>query len=194
MAGPLIDFSYSHLFVSEDKQRWRDAIASNQKTKSLIYSTWREERSTGIALPHEEQAFLPPFLNSELRCTFIFMCSNSTFLLCTLVFNAMSGQLTRNLCVLFITMILEIQLIMALSSWCSESYGNQPLCHVTFVGGGYNRVLLAFNSLLCGQTHLNVSTASWLFRNRLEIGNTNASVAPITRRLALYLTVYTGLQ
>lgn len=73
---------------------------------------------------------------------------------------------------------------MALSSPSSESYGNKPLCRVTFVGGGYNRILLAFNSLLPGQTHLNVSTVSCLFRNTLEIGNRNASLAPITCSLA----------
>lgn len=64
----------------------------------------------------------------------------------------------------------------------------------TFVGRGYNRILLAFNSLLCGQAHLNVSAVSCLFRNRLEIGNTNASLVPITCSLSLYLTICTGLQ
>lgn len=66
-----------------------------------------------------------------------------------------------------------------LPSWNSESYGDHPLCYATFVGGGYNRILLAFGSVLCGQMHLNVSTVSCLFRNRLEIGNTNASRAPL---------------
>lgn len=92
------------------------------------------------------------------------------------------------------TMALEMKSIMALSSWSRESYENRPLYHVTFVGRGYNRILLAFNSLLCGQAHLNVSTVSCLFRNRLEIGNTNANLLPITCSLSLYLTVCTGLQ
>lgn len=64
-------------------------------------------------------------------------------------------------------------------------------CAVPFVGGGYNRILLAFSSLLCGQMHLNVSSVSCLFRNGLEIGNTNASQAPITyRRLGLFFTAH----
>lgn len=49
--------------------------------------------------------------------------------------------------------------------------------------GGYNRILLAFSSLLRGHTHLNVSIVSGpLFsgKKQLEMGNTNASEAPAT--------------
>lgn len=82
-----------------------------------------------------------------------------------------------------------------LSSWSGEWYGNELLYSATFVGVGYNRILLAFSSLLCGQMHLNVSTASWLFRNKPEIGSTNASRAPVTCCFGSYqqAIVYTGL-
>ena len=68
------------------------------------------------------------------------------------------------------TMILEFQLIVRFQV---EVLNLMEINHCTvlpFVEGGYNRILLAFRSLLCGQMHLNVSTVSCLFRSRLEIG------------------------
>lgn len=69
------------------------------------------------------------------------------------------------------TVILEIQLIITFKLEWWTLWKLAIVHDAAFVGGGYNRISLAFSSLLCGQVHLNVSTVSCLFRNRLEIGH-----------------------
>lgn len=155
------------------------------------------ERSACIVLPLEKTAFFHT-LGSEIIHIYVYhICSESTFLLSSFVRNGKQPCLHNKLhiIVLLMTMMLEFQLLVCFQV---EVVNLMEINHCTmlpFVGGGYNRILLAFRSLLCGQMHLNVSTASCLFRNRLEIGNTNASRAPITCRLGLYprLIVYAGL-
>lgn len=138
-------------------------------------------------------------MSSKITCTYIFICitrvPNFHFYCSSLcaAFKSRASLISYKLVCSLNDISNSINNV--LSSSDSESYGTQPLYWVIFAGGGYNRILLAFSSLLCGQMHLNVSTVSCLFRNRLEIGNTNASLGPITCRPALYpwLIVYASL-
>lgn len=188
--------SRSNLFVSEDRQRWKDAITSNQRIKrnfeervSIIPPGWERGVHVLFFLLKKQQFFLT--LGSEIRNKNMYMyyiCSKSKF--CTASLRVMVNKnpsiISQKPVCSFNDNDIRNSINNVLSTRCKEFYGNQALYYATFVGGGYNRILLAFSSLLCGQIHLNVSTVSCLFRNRLEIGNTNASPASITVPAALF--------